>query len=599
MRPLLHLKDITVEFGGQRLLDGAELSVGAGDRLCLVGRNGSGKSTLLKIAAGLMEADGGTRFAQPGATIRYLPQEPDLGGYATTRDYVEAGLNPHEDPNRAFYLLGNLGLNGDENPATLSGGEARRAALARALAPRPDILLLDEPTNHLDVRAIEWLEGELKSGKGALVLISHDRRFLENLSRVTVWLDRGKTYRLEKSFASFEAWRDDMLEKEEVERHKLERRIAAEEDWVRYGVSGRRKRNVGRLDRLRGLRTERSEQIRQLGSVKMEAAEGAGGGTKVIDAKGVSFAYGERDIVKDFSLRIHRGDRIAIVGPNGAGKTTLLKLLIGEMAPQKGNVKLGQGLLMAQLDQNRSKLHPEQSLAAAVTDGSGDTVMVAGKPRHVMNYLQDFLFTPQQARTPVKVLSGGERARLLLAKLFATPSNFLVLDEPTNDLDLETLDLLEEVIADYEGTALLVSHDRDFLDRVATQIVLAEEGGRFTEYAGGYADMLAQRGEAPAGRPDQRKSASTAPVEKRVRVSAPKMNFADAHALKVLPEKIAAAELQIAELEAGLSADGLYAKNPQRFTLLSDQLAQLRAQKDADEERWLALEMAREALEQT
>ncbi len=599
MRPLLHLKDITVEFGGQRLLDGAELSVGAGDRLCLVGRNGSGKSTLLKIAAGLMEADGGTCFAQPGATIRYLPQEPDLVGYATTRDYVEAGLNPHEDPNRAFYLLGNLGLNGDENPATLSGGEARRAALARALAPRPDILLLDEPTNHLDVRAIEWLESELKSGKGALVLISHDRRFLENLSRVTVWLDRGKTYRLEKSFASFEAWRDDMLEKEEVERHKLERRITAEEDWVRYGVSGRRKRNVGRLDRLRGLRTERSEQIRQLGSVKMEAAEGAGGGTKVIDAKGVSFAYGDRDIVKDFSLRIHRGDRIAIVGPNGAGKTTLLKLLIGEMAPHKGNVKLGQGLLMAQLDQNRSKLHPEQSLAAAVTDGSGDTVMVAGKPRHVMNYLQDFLFTPQQARTPVKVLSGGERARLLLAKLFATPSNFLVLDEPTNDLDLETLDLLEEVIADYEGTALLVSHDRDFLDRVATQIVLAEEGGRFTEYAGGYADMLAQRGEAPAARPDQRKSASTAPVEKRVRVSAPKMNFADAHALKVLPEKIAAAELQIAELEAALSADGLYAKNPQRFTLLSDQLAYLRAQKDADEERWLVLEMAREALEQT
>ena len=599
MRPLLHLKDITVEFGGQRLLDGAELSVGAGDRLCLVGRNGSGKSTLLKIAAGLMESDGGTRFAQPGATIRYLPQEPDLGGYATTRDYVEAGLNPHEDPNRAFYLLGNLGLNGDENPATLSGGEARRAALARALAPRPDILLLDEPTNHLDVRAIEWLEGELKSGKGALVLISHDRRFLENLSRVTVWLDRGKTYRLEKSFASFEAWRDDMLEKEEVERHKLERRIAAEEDWVRYGVSGRRKRNVGRLDRLRGLRTERSEQIRQLGTVKMEAAEGAGGGTKVIDAKGVSFAYGERDIVKDFSLRIHRGDRIAIVGPNGAGKTTLLKLLIGEMTPQRGNVKLGQGLLMAQLDQNRSKLHPEQSLAAAVTDGSGDTVMVAGKPRHVMNYLQDFLFTPQQARTPVKVLSGGERARLLLAKLFATPSNFLVLDEPTNDLDLETLDLLEEVIADYEGTALLVSHDRDFLDRVATQIVLAEEGGRFTEYAGGYADMLAQRGEAPAARPEARKTAGGAPVEKRVRISAPKMNFADAHALKVLPEKIAAAELQIAELEAGLSEDGLYAKNPKRFTLLSDQLAQLRAQKDADEERWLALEMAREALEQT
>ena len=597
MKPLLHLKDIVVSFGGQRLLDGAELSVGAGDRLCLVGRNGSGKSTLLKIAAGLSEADGGTRFAQPGATVRYLPQEPDLGGYATTRDYVEAGLNPHEDPNRAFYLLGNLGLSGMENPVTLSGGEARRTALARVLAPRPDILLLDEPTNHLDVRAIEWLEGEIKANKSALVLISHDRRFLENLSRATVWLDRGKTHRLEKSFASFESWRDGMLEKEETERHKLERRIAAEEDWVRYGVSGRRKRNVGRLDRLRGLRTERREQIRALGAVKMEAAEGAGSGTKVIDAKGVAFSYGEQEIVRDFTQRIHRGDRIAIVGPNGAGKTTLLKLLIGELSPQKGNVKLGQGLLMAKLDQNRSKLHPEQTLAAAVTDGSGDTVMVGGKPRHVMNYLQDFLFTPQQARTPVKVLSGGERARLLLAKLFATPSNFLVLDEPTNDLDLETLDLLEEVIADYPGTALLVSHDRDFLDRVATGLVLAEGDGRFTEYAGGYSDMLAQRGEAAPVRLEAGKNPVKAPAEKRSRVSAPKMNFADAHALKVLPEKIAAAELKMAELEGQLSDSSLYARHPDRFAKLSAELGAIRAQKDADEERWLALEMEREALE--
>lgn len=597
MKPLLHLKDIAVSFGGSPLLDGAELSVGAGDRLCLVGRNGSGKSTLLKIAAGLVEADGGTRFAQPGATIRYLPQEPDLGGYATTRDYVEAGLNPHEDPNRAFYLLGNLGLSGDENPATLSGGEARRAALARALAPRPDILLLDEPTNHLDVRAIEWLEGELKSGKGALVLISHDRRFLENLSRVTVWLDRGKTYRLEKGFASFEAWRDEMLEKEDIERHKLERRIAAEEDWVRYGVTARRKRNVGRLERLRGMRTERREQIRQLGTVKMEAAEGASGGTKVIDAKGIAFSYGMREIVKDFSLRVHRGNRIAIVGPNGAGKTTLLKLLMGELTPEKGNVKLGQGLLVAQLDQSRSKLHPEQSLAAAVTDGSGDTVMVAGKPRHVMNYLQDFLFTPQQARTPVKVLSGGERARLLLAKLFAAPSNFLVLDEPTNDLDLETLDLLEEVIADYPGTALLVSHDRDFLDRVATQIVLAEGDGRFTEYAGGYADMLVQRGEKPAPRPEPKKASTSDPSPKPRRATAPKMNFADAHALKTLPEKIAAADIQIAELEKSLSDGALYAKDPKRFADLSAKLVKIRDEKDGDEERWLTLEMQREALE--
>jgi ATP-binding cassette subfamily F protein uup len=339
----------------------------------------------------------------------------------------------------------------------------------------------------------------------------------------------------------------------------------------------------------------------------MEAAEGAGSGTKVIDAKGVSFAYDQtRPIVQGVSLRIHRGDRIAIVGPNGAGKTTLLKLLTGKLKPQAGNVKLGQGLLMAELDQNRSRLHPEQSLMAAVTDGvegvAGDTVMVAGKPRHVMNYLQDFLFTPSQARTPVKVLSGGERARQLLAKLFATPSNFLVLDEPTNDLDLETLDLLEEVIADYPGTALLVSHDRDFLDRVASGIVLAEGDGRFTEYAGGYSDMMTQRSAGRgngADRTEARKASRTdKPVDKRPRSGVPKMNFADAHALKVLPDKIAAAAVQIAALEEKLSDATLYAREPARFAALSAELAALRLARDADEERWLALEMEREALEQ-
>jgi ABC transport system ATP-binding/permease protein len=593
--PLLHLKDIKLSFGGAPLLDGAELAVAPRDRLCLVGRNGSGKSTLLKIAANLMEPDSGSRFAQPGASIRYLPQEPDLSGYENTRAYVEAGLVEGEDPNRAFYLLGSLGLTGDENPATLSGGEARRAALARVLAPRPDVLLLDEPTNHLDLPAIEWLENELAGMAGALVLISHDRRFLETLSHATVWMDRGQAHRLEKGFSHFEAWRDEKLAQEEVERHKLERRIAEEEHWLRYGVTARRKRNVGRLERLRGMRTERREQLRKLGTVKMEAAEGAGGGTKVIDAKGVAFSYGEREIVKDFSLRIHRGNRIGVVGPNGAGKTTLLKLLTGALQPQKGNVKLGQGLLMAQLDQSRSKLHPDQSLAAAVTDGSGDTVMVAGKPRHVMNYLQDFLFTPQQARTPVRVLSGGERARLLLAKLFATPSNFLVLDEPTNDLDLETLDLLEEVIADYPGTALIVSHDRDFLDRVATQIVAAEGGGRFMEYAGGYCDMLAQRGVPQAAKPVRTPKKEAL---ERPRATRPaKMNFSDAHALKMLPERIAAAAAEIVALEEKLSDAGLYARDPARFAELSGKMAALRAEKDADEDRWLALEMLREELQ--
>jgi ATP-binding cassette subfamily F protein uup len=602
MAPVLHLKDITLAFGGTRLLDGAELAVTPGERLCLVGRNGSGKSTLLKIAAGLSEPDSGTRFVQPGSTVRYLAQEPDLSGHATTLDYVETGLLEGDDPNRAFYLLGNLGLSGQETPATLSGGEARRAALARALAPRPDILLLDEPTNHLDLPAIEWLEGELKAMRGALVLISHDRRFLESLSRATLWLDRGKTHRLEQGFAAFEAWRDEKLAQEEIERHKLARRIAAEEDWVRYGVSGRRKRNQGRLERLRGLRTERREQLRVLGNVRMEAAEGAGGGTKVIDAKGIAKAFDDRVIVNDFSLRVHRGDRIGIVGPNGAGKTTLLKMLTGQLEPDRGNVKLGMGLQMAMLDQNRSRLHPDQTLAAAVTDGltgvAGDMVMVAGKPRHVINYLQDFLFTPQQARTPVKVLSGGERARLLLAKLFASPSNFLVLDEPTNDLDLETLDLLEEVIADYQGTVLIVSHDRDFLDRVATVILMAEGDGRFVEYAGGYSDMVAQRGEGVTAKAaNHSKLPKKEAAERKPRAAAPKMNFADLHALKTLPDKIAKAEIKIADLETLLSDVALYTRDPSQFASLSAQLAELRATKNADEERWLVLEMEREALE--
>lgn len=600
MAPLLFLKDIHIRFGNTVLLDGAELSVGEGERLCLVGRNGSGKSTLLKIAAGMIEADSGELFAQPGATIRYLPQEPNLSGYATTHDYVEAGLQPGDDPNRAYYLLGHLGLTGQEVPSNLSGGEARRAALARVLAPRPDILLLDEPTNHLDLPAIEWLESELKSMRGALVLISHDRRFLENLSRAVVWLDRGQTRRLDQGFGAFENWRDTVLEQEEIERHKRDRKIANELDWLTHGRSARRKRNQGRLARLNSLRKGRREELKSMGTVKMEALEGGTSGTKVIDAKGIAKSFGDKQVIRDFNLRIHRGDRIGIVGPNGAGKTTLIKLLTGELLPDAGNVKLGTGLEMAKLDQNRAALHPEDNLADALTGGGSDTVFVGGKPRHVVSYMQDFLFTPAQARTPVKVLSGGERARLLLAKLFAIPSNFLVLDEPTNDLDLETLDLLEEVVGDYPGTALVVSHDRDFLDRVATMIVMSEGEGRFSVYAGGYSDMVAQRGQGvakPAARP-QAKSEDKKPASARPpREAVAKLSFSDQHALKTLPDQIEVQNKQIAALQKELSDPKLYASNAARFTMLSAQLAELAAKRDANEELWLALEMKREALE--
>jgi ATP-binding cassette subfamily F protein uup len=363
MPPLLFLKDIELTFGTTKLLDGAEFSLGEGERLALVGRNGSGKSTLLKIAAGLAEADSGSSFVQPGKAIRYLPQEPSLEGFANTHDYVQAGLAPGDDPDRAFYLLGHLGLTGAETPAHLSGGEARRAALARVLAPRPDILLLDEPTNHLDLPAIEWLESELKAMRTALVLISHDRRFLENLSRAVVWLDRGQTRRLDQGFAGFENWRDQLMEQEEIERHKRDRKIAQELDWLAHGRSARRKRNQGRLGRLGQLRQGRREELKQLGTVKMEAAAAETSGTKVIDAKGISKSFGDRTVIRDFSLRIHRGDRIGIVGPNGAGKTTLLKILIGEMLPDAGNVKLGAALEMAKLDQSRASLHPEETLA--------------------------------------------------------------------------------------------------------------------------------------------------------------------------------------------------------------------------------------------
>jgi ATP-binding cassette subfamily F protein uup len=597
--PLLLLQDIHVAFGSTALLDGAELSVAAGDKLCLVGRNGSGKSTLLKVAAGLLEADRGTRFIQPGATIRYLPQEPDLSGFANVRSYVEAGLEPGDDPKRAFALLGKLGLSGDEATATLSGGEARRAALARALAPSPDILLLDEPTNHLDLPAIEWLESELAGMRSALVLISHDRRFLETLSRTTVWLDRGRARRLERGFAGFESWRDETLAQEEIERHKLNRRIAMEEDWVRYGVSGRRKRNQGRLARLNEMRRGRREQLRATGNVKLAAAEKEDGGTRVIDAKKISKSYGGRMVVREVSVRVLRGDRLAIVGPNGAGKTTLLNLLTGRLTPDSGNVKLGTNLEMAALDQSRATLHPETLLAAVLTDGRGDMVEVAGKPRHVVSYMKEFLFLPEQARTPVRVLSGGERARLLLAKLLAKPSNLLVLDEPTNDLDLETLDLLEEMIDDYPGTVLVVSHDRDFLDRVATSILMAEGDGRFIEYAGGYTDMLAQRGQGVVARDIPRpataaKEATHRPAPSRRR----KLTFSDQHALKSLPAEMAALEAKIAGLQTRLSDSTLYARDPKTFTSLSTELAEAQTAIAEREHRWLELEMLREEIEQ-
>jgi ATP-binding cassette subfamily F protein uup len=610
--PLIQLADIALTFGGAPLLDGVELVVAPGERVCLVGRNGSGKSTLLKVAAGLVEPDRGSRFVQPGATLRYLPQEPDFGGAPTLLAYVEAGLAPGDDPHRARYLLERLGLTGAEDPRAVSGGEARRTALARVLAPSPDVLLLDEPTNHLDLPTIEWLEAELAATRAALVVVSHDRRFLENLSQATVWLDRGRTRRVEVGFGRFEAWRDDALAEEERDRHKLDRKIAAEEDWLRYGVTARRKRNVRRLADLHALRQRRRDERRAAPKATLEAAAADRSGVLVLEAEGIAKSYDGRPIVSDFSIRVHRGDRIGIVGPNGGGKTTLLSLLTGRLAPDAGIVRIGTNVEAATLDQGRESLDPDTTLRDALTGGGGDTVMVGGQPKHVIGYMRDFLFPPEQARTPLRVLSGGERGRLMLARALARPSNLLVLDEPTNDLDLETLDVLEEMLADYAGTVLLISHDRDFLDRVVTSVLVPEGDGRWTEYAGGYSDMLAQRGGDLAPRldppPRRRRDAKPAMQPDGTRVAPDgnrdvnrperrRLGFNEQHALKTLPDRIAALESEIAALHARLADPGLYARDRAAFEAASNALAERQAALAEAEERWLALELLREEIE--
>jgi ABC transport system ATP-binding/permease protein len=595
--PLIQLKDIALTFGGPPLLSGAELSVSAGERVCLVGRNGSGKSTLLKIAAGLVHPDSGTRFVQPGASICYLPQEPDFGSAPTTLAYVEAKLGPDNDPYQARYTLEQLGLTGQEEPSQLSGGEARRAALASVLAPQPDILLLDEPTNHLDLAIIEWLERELDSRRAALLMVSHDRRFLANLSRSTVWLDRGQTRRIERGFTSFEAWRDDVLAEEERDQHKLDRKIVAEEHWLRYGVSARRKRNVKRLGNLHALREARRTYRGVAGSAKLEAAEAENSGKLVIEARNAGKSYDGRPIVAGFSACIQRGDRVGIVGPNGSGKTTLANLLLGTLAPDSGSVRLGANLAIATLDQHRDSLDPNVTLADALTGGRGDHVQVGAQTRHVIGYMKDFLFQPEQARTPLSRLSGGERGRLMLAKALAKPSNVLLLDEPTNDLDLETLDVLEEMLGDYAGTVLLISHDRDFLDRLVNAVVVPEGIGRWIEYAGGYSDMLAQRGAdlsrgAVKAEPKEGKPTVERPTAERKR----RLSFNEKHALETLPATMAALQSNIQGLHRRLGEPELYARDRKAFDEASAALVAAQAELAAAEEKWLELEILREEI---
>jgi ABC transport system ATP-binding/permease protein len=603
--PLLQLKDIALTFGGTPLLTAAELSVSSGERVSLVGRNGSGKSTLLKIAAGLAEPDRGSVFVQPGAVVRYLPQEPDFSGFTSSLAYVEAGLrqdddNHADDRRAARRLLEQLGLTGQEEPAHLSGGEARRASLARVLAPDPDILLLDEPTNHLDLTTIEWLEQDLDARRTALVIVSHDRRFLSTLSRSTVWLDRGQTRRLERGFAHFEEWRDAVLADEERDQHKLDRKIVAEEHWLRFGVTGRRKRNMRRVGQLEALRDQRRTYRASAGNATITAGSAAPSGAQVIEAFGIGKSYEGRPIVSDFSIRIQRGDRIGIVGPNGSGKTTLINMLTGNLAPDTGSVRLGSSLAVATLNQHRDSLDPDVTVAGALTGGSGDTVMVNGHAKHVVSYMKDFLFTSEQAGTPLGKLSGGERGRLMLAQALAKPSNLLVLDEPTNDLDMETLDVLEDMLADYPGTVLLISHDRDFLDRLVNGVIVPEGNGRWVEYAGGYTDMLAQRGaeltrQTPK-QPPPKMAKESAPAATEPPPARRRLLFKDKHALETLPKTIAALQAEMKGLQAKLDDPGFYARDRAAFEKATAALGDLQLKIAAAEEQWLELEILREEI---
>ncbi len=594
--PLLQLASISLTFGGTPLFDDISLVVQPGDRIALVGRNGSGKSTLLKLMAGFVEPDSGARSVPAGVRVGYMEQDPDMSGFATLGAYAACGLDVGEDFRVAQAAEG-LGFDPDAAVATASGGERRRAALAKLLAEAPALMLLDEPTNHLDIAAIRWLEAELATTSAAFVLISHDRAILRELSHTTFWLDRGILRRNDRGFDAFENWRDTVWAEQDEALHKLDRKIKAEARWAVEGISARRKRNQGRVRALQALRAERAAAIRREGAAAMAFTQAGKSGKRVIEASGISKSYGEKLIFSPFDIRIARGDRVALVGPNGVGKTTLLKILVGELAPDSGTVVLGTGVEAAVFDQARSALDPDMSLWESLTgdpemrvSGRADQVMVRGQPRHVVGYLKDFLFFEAQARAPVRSLSGGEKARLLLARLMARPSNLLVLDEPTNDLDVETLDLLEELVADYDGTVLLVSHDRDFIDRVATVTIAMEGDGKATVYAGGWSDYQAQRGtiDDPEKVEKPRRSEAKAKPERSSESTG--LSFTEKHRLEALPGLIARLEAEVGKLTELLSDPELYAREPVKFRKASEALtARQRALAEAEDE-WLALE---------
>ncbi|MGH1432291.1 MAG: ATP-binding cassette domain-containing protein [Neptuniibacter sp.] len=603
--PLLQLSGVTLGYGGNPLFSNLDLAIHPGDRLALVGRNGSGKSTLLKVMAGLVEADAGEVIVPPGRSVGYMDQDPDMAGCVTLGDFAARGLEPGE-MYRVERAAEGLKFAPETPVATASGGERRRAALAGLMARAPDLMLLDEPTNHLDIEAITWLEEELKATRAAFVLISHDRRFLRELSRATLWLDRGVVRRQDKGFEAFEAWRDTTWAEEDEARHKLNRKIKAEARWAVEGISARRKRNQGRMRALQSLRAERAEQIRRQGAAGLALDGGPRSGKKVIIAEGLSKSYDDRAIVRDLSLTLERGDRVAFVGPNGVGKTTLLKLLLGQETPDKGSVRHGTNLEIAVFDQARAQLDPDQSLWDALTgepdmrvSGQSDQVMVRGTPRHVVGYLKEFLFDESQARAPVRALSGGEKARLLLARLMARQSNVLVLDEPTNDLDIETLELLEEIILNFDGTILLVSHDRTFLDSVVTSTLVFESPGELKEYVGGYQDWLRQRSSQNVS--VKKASQKSEPEQSKEGVQATggakpkKLSYKLQRELEMLPAQMEEMESSIEALQGETSAPDFYQQDHETVAAKLADLGELEQQLEALMERWVELEAMQEA----
>ncbi|MFN3468667.1 MAG: ABC-F family ATP-binding cassette domain-containing protein [Novosphingobium sp.] len=596
--PILSWEGLGLLQGNGWLFRDLDIHIQQRDRLALIGRNGAGKTTLLKLLGGQIEADRGTRSIQPGTRIVTLEQDPFFTGFDTLMDFALSGKDApprHE----VEAIAGQLGIDMGRKAESASGGERRRAALARALASEPDLLLLDEPTNHLDLAAIDWLEDWLQRYCGAFVVISHDRTFLERLTRATLWLDRGSLRRKEIGFGGYEAWMEQVYAEEARAADKLDAKLKIEAHWLERGVTARRKRNIGRLEKLYEMRAQRAAMLNPQGTAKLALASDDEARSKaVIVADKVCKSFGDRPIVRDFTLRITRKDRIGVVGANGAGKTTLLKLLTGELAPDSGTITLARTLQGVMIDQQRSLMAPEKRVRDVLADGS-DWIDVRGVRKHIQGYLKDFLFDPGLVEARVGTLSGGERSRLLLAREFARKSNLLVLDEPTNDLDLETLDLLQEVIADYDGTVLIVSHDRDFLDRTVTITLGMDGSGRVDIVAGGYADWERIRKQREAGKPVAKsggeKAGSAAPSAPPPAPPAKKgkLSYKDQRDYELLPARIEELDAAIARGEAQLADPDLYAKDPKKFDALMAALQKVRAEKEAAEERWLMLaEMA-------